>query len=413
MIPKKPMRTGFTLVELLVVIAIIGVLVGLLLPAVQAAREAARRMSCSNNLKQITLGCHNYHDTFKQWPIHGTGNEDANGRAPWSGSGDLVSINRQGSFLIGVLPFIEQQALWDQISNPLAVETDGSVKDPAWQPMGPGVGRADYGPWATEISAFRCPSDPGQGLPSLGRTNYAANMGDSSCMTREGPLNVDDISDGATVPYTQNQQRQAERSRMCHRGAFVNFKNMRIRDYLDGASNTVMVGEIATDLGDLDKRTSMPNAPYQQSNNGRTRECYRDPNYAEVQGWFNPQRPQFWPEDATQDNVLDGRGFRWYAAQHIFTQFHTILPPNSGLCTAGRISRDSLNPASSRHPGGVHIGMADGSVRFITDSIESGNPTANMVTYYGDSAGAGVASPYGLWGALGTRANREVIDGEF
>ena len=97
-------RKGFTLVKLLVVIAIIGVLVGLLLPAVQAAREAARRMSCSNNFKQIGLGMHNYHAAYQMFP------------STWDGStpnGYRVNLN-----LVGILPFIEQQALWEQLSNP-------------------------------------------------------------------------------------------------------------------------------------------------------------------------------------------------------------------------------------------------------------------------------------------------------
>ena len=109
---NKQKRTGgFTLVELLVVIAIIGVLVGLLLPAVQAAREAARRMSCSNNYKQIGLAVHNYHSAYSQLPLHATGTDDVNGRDMWDRQGDNTTANRRLSFLVGLLPFVEQQAL--------------------------------------------------------------------------------------------------------------------------------------------------------------------------------------------------------------------------------------------------------------------------------------------------------------
>ncbi len=102
---------GFTLVELLVVIAIIGVMVGLLLPAVQAAREAARRMSCGNNFKQIGLGLHNYHAAYDRFPMGsgGTGTD---------ASAATTTNQRRLSAFVALLPFVEQQALWEQISNP-------------------------------------------------------------------------------------------------------------------------------------------------------------------------------------------------------------------------------------------------------------------------------------------------------
>ena len=118
---------GFTLVELLVVIAIIGVLVGLLLPAVQAAREAARRMSCSNNFKQMGLALHNYHSAFSQLPIHGTGpiNEAhrALGGSDARWNKDLQFQYSRIGALVGLLPFVEQQAIWERVSNPLVLGT--------------------------------------------------------------------------------------------------------------------------------------------------------------------------------------------------------------------------------------------------------------------------------------------------
>ncbi|MFG0289434.1 MAG: DUF1559 domain-containing protein, partial [Rhodopirellula sp. JB044] len=106
---------GFTLVELLVVIAIIGVLVGLLLPAVQAAREAARRMSCSNNLKQLGLAVHNYHSAYNKMPMHGGGTWQ-DGAAVGSNLTNRMDL----SIWVGLTPFFEQQALWEQVVNPLS-----------------------------------------------------------------------------------------------------------------------------------------------------------------------------------------------------------------------------------------------------------------------------------------------------
>ena len=118
---KSAKRSAFTLVELLVVIAIIGILVGLLLPAVQAAREAARRMSCSNNFKQIGLAIHNYHSAYKQLPRQGagTGEDIQNGMSRGHFARENTMANNQSlSIFVGILPFMEQQALWEEIANP-------------------------------------------------------------------------------------------------------------------------------------------------------------------------------------------------------------------------------------------------------------------------------------------------------
>ncbi|WP_182867463.1 DUF1559 domain-containing protein [Stieleria mannarensis] len=399
--PATRPRPAFTLVELLVVIAIIGILVGLLLPAVQAAREAARRMSCSNNFKQIGLALHNYHSAYKKLPMHGGGTHPT--VPAWSWSNTTTGTNMRLSMLVGLTPFIEQQALWDSIRNPNDFDDDGVIDFP---PMGPTPENIDYAPWATDLPTLRCPSDPGQGLPALGRTNYAACLGDSTDFMRDGYLNV--RQDSTVLPY-QPTNGTAQRVRAAHRGVFEVRKETRFRDILDGLSNTIAMGEIATDLGDKDSRTSLTaGGTYSTNNNHWT--IVVTPTWC-VQH-LDPDRPRFWNPAAPIVGATSGRGFRWASFNPTFTMVHTVRPPNSEICSAGAVNRNNLMSVSSRHQGGAHVLMGDGAVIFMTDSIESGDQNNRMVYQWGDGSfnnAPGSASPYGLWGALGTKAGREVI----
>lgn len=399
-------RCGFTLVELLVVIAIIGIIIGLLIPAVQAARESARRMSCGNNLKQIGLGIHNYHTAFDQLPMHGTGptNErynDADAAGARNGTG---FTRHELSFLVGLLPFVEQQALWDQISRPLVMSNGDRY--PAF---GPRATQGNYPPWATETPTFRCPSDPGWGVPALGRTNYAACTGDGLYNGEHGVS----IFIGNRW-YYQSDPDTVARARCGMRGVFVPRASMKFRDVRDGLSTTIMVGEIITGLGDRDVRS----AP--SINNGGSIQLANNPKRCVDLGQIDPQRPRFWlPDYNGLSNVVSRRGFRWAIFHQLQTQINTILPPNSEVCLAGHADTHGIVPPSSRHPGGVHVVMADGAVKFISDTIEAGDPRTpcvycialesrtNSVTL------AGSRSPYGVWGALGTRASRESISGGY
>lgn len=402
---KKSKRLGFTLVELLVVIAIIGVLVGLLLPAVQAAREAARRMSCSNNFKQMGLALHNYHSAYNQLPMHGTGTKVLNppNNNWWSQYNNENSW--QLSALVGITPFMEQQALWEQISNPLDANQDGTVDYPAMGPTPNYTANPIYTPWFTEIPTLRCPSDPGVGLPSLGRTNYGLCMGDSIANSREGLITRVN-TDSAGKPGSSGQ---AQNQRAGQRGVFATHQTTAFRDILDGLANTIMCGEIATDLGDRDKRTM----PSQHGSAGWTN--LRDnPTWCEsVQNYVDPQRPQFWLASTPIAGSTQGRGYRWADYDPKMTMVFTILPPNRETCGPHNGGNYFMGTTSSRHQGGTHVLMGDGAVKFVTDSIEAGNSTAGMVHSGGTGTQApGSKSPYGLWGSLGSRAAKEVIEEE-
>ncbi|MEO1615949.1 MAG: DUF1559 domain-containing protein [Planctomycetota bacterium] len=411
-------RRAFTLVELLVVIAIIGVLVGLLLPAVQAAREAARRMSCSNNFKQVGLAAQNYHSAFRNLPMQG-GGSGMDYSAGNSLSAYSTRTNNKGlSFLVGLLPFLEQQPLWERIANPLATNADGSRRVPAWSAMGPSAqtGHFNYLPWITEIPTFRCPSDPGVGLPALGRTNYAACLGDSAVSSNVG------LTNPFHGDYLSPSSAQAVRVSRWSRGTFVTRKATKFRDILDGLSNTIMSGEIMTSLLDNDVR-SRGMFDVSQSG-GRSVILTGAGTFAcqDAQSFIDPERPSFWlwdrfpAQDPRNDDgsaypqgVAQGvrRGFSWanYASMH--TGVTTNRAPNTELCLHGPNERTAGNwSISSRHVGGAHILMGDGAVIFISDSIDSGEGRVGQ----GDGIRSGAPSPYGVIGALGTRANRELID---
>ena len=380
-------RAAFTLVELLVVIAIIGVLVGLLLPAVQAAREAARRMSCSNNFKQIGLSIHNYHSAFKQMPNHKTGTYDN------AGPDNRFYL----SWMVGITPFMEQQGIWEQISNPFAFDRNDNVITPAYPAMGPEPWNEDYQPWLTQIPAYRCPSDPAVaigGEPAF--TNYAACTGDAYFEQHHNGFRDDGNPDGDGTWGSAAGNRWA-------RGAFHGRNKRKFRDILDGLSNTIVCGEIVVGGGkdeifaNIHRDGDVSNLP---------------PNHWEsVPDVIDPERPLFWGSAANVDgNRNHQRGHRWTDGRPTYTEFMTIRPPNGYNVCRGE-GNFGIYSAASRHQGGCHILLGDGSVRFITESIEAGDQ--NVIAFGDANQQRGKKSPYGLWGALGTRDSNETIDTEF
>ncbi len=421
MLRTRRSRPGFTLVELLVVIAIIGVLVGLLLPAVQAAREAARRMSCSNNFKQIGLGVHNYHSAFKQLPTNGAGTSRAVVGNVTNNSNRLFL-----SWLVGITPFVEQQALWEQIANPSVQVTQGrtmpgSTIGGMWPAMGPCPWQRAYVPWETNVPTYRCPSDPAQGLPGHGRNNYAACIGDA----------LDRVNYGGTSEYgffhnskgggQTDLNWMATRSRAACRGFFWNRREAKFRDVLDGLANTIMAGEICTSNGQREV-----NADWVRGFGGGSdpaSDITANPNLCKQGVHIDPERPAFYSPTATMHGLGSDqcKGCRWADFRPMYTSFTTILPPNDPSCQAGGGDyNEGIHSAGSRHQGGAHILMGDGAVIFITDSIEAGNASAPPIErgnnanpgWLGPASAPGSQSPYGLWGALGTRAVKETIEEE-
>jgi prepilin-type N-terminal cleavage/methylation domain-containing protein/prepilin-type processing-associated H-X9-DG protein len=361
--PPSHMRAAFTLVELLVVIAIIGVMVGLLLPAVQAAREAARRMSCSNNMKQLGLALHNYHDTFQKFPYRQGGTAGATATA---------GNQTRGSGLTMLLPFIEQNSLYDQIRVPL---TFNGVDYPAF-----GDNAADasvYPHWSFDIPSFICPSSPRLKLLGGGRfglVHYGLSGGDSSIfITHRAPSSAANATNRV-------------------RGPFGRLTSRRFADLLDGTSNTIMIGEITTQIGGR--------AFLGATLRGQGMAVIDTP--AACLALVDPSTREY----VGTGTVSPARGQRWASGSVCYISVNTILPPNSPSCSwEADFESAGLYPVTSRHPGGAHVLLGDGSVRLISDSIDTGNLSLPSP----DAAATGGRSPYGVWGALGSMSGGETV----
>ena len=192
------------------------------------------------------------------------------------------------------------------------------------------------------------------------------------------------------------------------RGRFVPRQDAKFRDVLDGLANTIACGEIATDLGDNSIRTTGLHA-----SNAGAGDIRIDPSIC--QPFVDPNRPQYWAP--TSLGTLSGgnqnrRGYKWALGRPLYTGISTILPPNREVCMHAGSTGRGVVPPSSYHQGGVHILMCEGAVVFITDSIEAGDSHAPTVHRNGPPiyTAPGSVSPHGLWGVIGTRANKETIE---
>jgi prepilin-type N-terminal cleavage/methylation domain-containing protein/prepilin-type processing-associated H-X9-DG protein len=313
MCPSATRRSsGFTLIELLVVIAIIGILIALLLPAVQKIREAAARMQCSNNLKQLALACHNYHDAEGHFPVNSLITDQQN---------NWVSPN--WSWLARSLPYIEQGNMYQQAGIPTQRLDGGApIKNPPTNPTQIVV--------ATQVKTFLCPSDDSSQGPRtdranlvgmlVGVTNYKGVAGANWGYYRNAQL----ANDSGRPPNIATDARWINPSTIngsyngLNDGDGIFFRadyriKRRIADITDGTSNTFMIGE---DIPSKNIHCAWPFA------NTATGTCAIAPN---------GKRP-----NGTEFTIGD-----W---------------PN-------------VYSFRSRHLGGLQFAYADGSVHFINDSI--------------------------------------------
>jgi prepilin-type processing-associated H-X9-DG protein len=321
---------------MLVVMCIIAILVGLLLPAVQYARESARRIRCQNNLKQIGIAVANYISVYDRFPRARIAIQDIrfvnNPAIPCSGPTDR-------SFLLTILPWMDQSPLYDSVNHMLWI-----------------LGREQRTVLATSVDAFACPSDPGAGIPKLGRLDHHSSAFDldSDRFARVVGASYAANHGSVLIPGLESQAHgcRIPPAAWAIDGCITDLPNVTLASVTDGTSNTLIVAEMTSQVLAGIKR-------------------FRNPYpYSELYG--------FWVSGQFDDTV--------FSAEYRPNLYRFVNPNTEAVSLA----------ASSMHAGGLNCLMGDGSVRFVKDTIDSGEN--------------GPGTRIGVWQKLASRNGSEVID---
>ena len=314
-------QPAFTLIELLVAIAIIGILIALLFPAVQAAREAARRMGCGNNLKQLGTALHNYQDAHRVLPF-GCGPDND---GPVSSHGTLE--DHRYSAQSQLLPYLEQAATYNLIDfsvAPFHPFVNAGTNDPAVQQSG-GLTATNGRAAVVSVLVFLCPSDLDHLQTPWGHNNYRACNG-SSWSGRMG------------------------------NGMFGQVSSVQFDDVSDGLSNTAMVSERCK--GTWDKT-----AYDHLSDVYDMRGIWTEALFRQGCGDLTPESAKVYRQD------IDS-GQNWLAGNMNWTRYNHMFPPNRLSCKDGFTWDGVAMTATSRHRGGVNVLLGDGATRFVNEQLD-------------------------------------------